>query len=88
VTRGIPPPRQPRAVPVRHPGERFVDHDAFDDTADEAQALSPGATVVHRRFGRGVVERVEWSASPSVLARFPGHGTKRILAEYLELDDV
>jgi DNA helicase-2/ATP-dependent DNA helicase PcrA len=88
VTRGIPPPRQLRAVPVRHPGERFVDHDAFDDTADEAQALSPGATVVHRRFGRGVVERVEWSASPSVLARFPGHGTKRILAEYLELDDV
>jgi len=42
--------------------------------------------VRHQRYGRGVVERVEMGAAPMVVARFGVHGTRRILAAYLELE--
>jgi hypothetical protein len=32
------------------------------------------------------VERVEMGAAPMVVARFGVHGTRRILAQYLELE--
>jgi ATP-dependent DNA helicase UvrD/PcrA len=69
------------------PGERIVDRGAFDDVScDEPErAVHPGDRVVHKRFGQGVVERVEVGSTPTIVARFPGYGTKRVLAAYLEL---
>ena len=67
------------------PGERVVDHDAFDDLPDDEQALRPGARVHHRRFGAGVIEEVEGGAIPTVVIRFPSVGTKRIRADFLDL---
>jgi len=64
-----------------------LDSEAFDDTSSEhAPGVRPGDRVRHARFGRGVVESVEQSGSePTVVARFPGHGTRRIRASFLEL---
>ncbi|HMR80052.1 MAG TPA: 3'-5' exonuclease, partial [Polyangiaceae bacterium] len=67
------------------PGERVVDHDAFDDLPDDEQALRPGARVHHRRFGAGVIEEVEGGTIPTVVIRFPSVGTKRIRADFLDL---
>ncbi|MBX3125387.1 MAG: UvrD-helicase domain-containing protein [Polyangiaceae bacterium] len=75
-----PPPRREFT-----PGERIIDHSVFDDVASENHsALRPGSHVLHRRFGRGTVLQVEAGAAPTVLASFPGIGTKRIRAEFLE----
>ena len=73
--------------PPRTPGERYVDRDAFDDLPpdEDAVMVRPGDEVVHRRFGKGVVERVEEGAAPTIVARFPGFGSRKILAQYLEL---
>ncbi len=72
------------------PGQRVIDHDVFDDVpADDEDGevvVRPGDRVRHSKFGRGVVERVEAGAAPSVVARFPGHGTKRILAQFLDFE--
>ncbi len=80
------------------PGERVVDHDAFDDVAShdepedvrtshqEEVVVRPGTRVRHKKFGKGVVERVEGGSPPSVVARFPGYGSKRILAQFLEFE--
>ncbi len=74
------------ARPALAPGERLVDHDAFDDIpSDEpGRVVHPGDPVFHKRFGQGVVERVETGVKPTVVARFPGFGTRRILAQFLE----
>ncbi|MEB2312641.1 MAG: UvrD-helicase domain-containing protein [Sorangiineae bacterium] len=67
------------------PGTRVVDRDAFDDLppGEPGVVLRAGDRVQHQRFGEGVVESVEGGASPTVVARFPGFGTRRIKAEYL-----
>ena len=73
--------------PSLAPGTRVVErdeHSSYDD--DEGTGIRPGTRVRHQRYGRGVVERVEMGASPMVVARFGVHGTRRILAAYLELD--
>jgi DNA helicase II / ATP-dependent DNA helicase PcrA len=85
--RQAPPSAPPQPMP--QPGERVIDREAFDDIVDQddaspnrsARPLRPGTPVQHKRFGRGVIERIE---APSVLVRFPGYGTRRILAEYLQ----
>ncbi len=75
--------RKPEPAPMR-PGERMVDHSAFDDIPGDENALRPGARVHHRRFGSGVVEEVEGGATPTVVIRFPDGETKRIRADFLE----
>ena len=79
------PPRS-ASKPRPRPGERVVDRDAFDDIPPDMDGvvLRPGDRVRHRRFGQGIVESVETGGTPTVVARFPGVGSKRILAEYLE----
>jgi DNA helicase II / ATP-dependent DNA helicase PcrA len=76
-----------RETPRLRPGERIVDSDAFDDVgSDEGSGVRPGDRVRHARFGRGIVESVEQSGSePTIVARFPGYGTRRIRAGFLEL---
>ena len=36
------------------------------------------------RFGEGIVEQVVLGAAPAVVARFPGYGVKKVLANYLQ----
>jgi DNA helicase-2/ATP-dependent DNA helicase PcrA len=75
-----------RSEPMPLPSERrVVDREAFDDLADESSGreIRPGHRVFHRRFGQGTIEEVEPGAT-SVVARFPGYGTRRILTQFLE----
>lgn len=65
------------------PPDEFSDP-VYDDR--EAVVVRPGQRVRHKKFGRGVVERVESGAKPTVVARFAGYGPKRIVAEYLEFE--
>ncbi|HSC87219.1 MAG TPA: UvrD-helicase domain-containing protein [Polyangiaceae bacterium] len=78
------------------PGDRFVEREAdggdehvqesYDDGGREAIVVRPGQKVTHKKFGRGVVERVEGGSTPTIVARFPGYGPKRIVAQFLEFD--
>ena len=78
-------------LPSRKPemsDERIVDYDAFDDIGHDdeysaAQQLRRGARVSHRRFGQGTVESVISGDTPMVVARFPGYGTRKVLARFL-----
>jgi len=74
------PPNAPNAI------GRYVDHDFFDDRANEAAAipLRRGARVKHKRFGEGQVLSVASVGEPAVVAFFPGWGEKKILARFLE----
>jgi DNA helicase-2/ATP-dependent DNA helicase PcrA len=70
----------------RKPGERYVDREAFDDTAPHDATgleLYRGARVRHARFGEGEVRRVEHATELMVVAFFPGWGEKKILARFL-----
>jgi len=69
------------------PGERFIDKEDGEPGHDadiEAVTVRPGQRVRHVRFGQGIVEGVESGAKPTVIVRFPGYGTRRIVAEYLD----
>jgi DNA helicase-2/ATP-dependent DNA helicase PcrA len=68
---------------VLAPGTRIVERDE-EPPSDDESGLQPGDHVRHRRYGRGVVERVEGGAAPVVVARFGPHGSRRILSSYLE----
>ena len=79
----------PRPAP-RAPQGRTVDYTAFGDIALEGTPaghgmLKRGARVFHRRFGNGVVEQCE--GNDKVVARFKGFGPKKVLLEYLTLQD-
>lgn len=68
------------------PGETFVDRNAFDDMTHDDSSLrfSPGQLVFHGRFGKGRVERVETGGEAvAVVAKFPGFGSRKILAKFL-----
>jgi DNA helicase-2/ATP-dependent DNA helicase PcrA len=76
-----PPPRSPVNA-----GERYIDREAFDDTAHDDSGtpeLHRGSRVRHARFGEGEVRRVEHAAELMVVAFFPGWGEKKILARFL-----
>jgi DNA helicase-2/ATP-dependent DNA helicase PcrA len=77
---------QARATPVPDPGERYVDHEFFDDHTDDVTAmrLRRGARVKHDRFGEGQVVKVVSVGEPAVVAFFPGWGEKKILARFLK----
>ena len=67
-------------------GETVVDRSAFDDLryVEASPSFRAGQMVEHARFGRGRVERVEFGgASPAVIAKFPGFGSRKILAKFL-----
>jgi len=63
-----------------------VDQSAFDDLAygEKSVTFRPGQLVYHGRFGKGRVERVESGGeSLAVVAKFPGFGSRKILAKFL-----
>jgi len=88
----MPPTRPviaPPTRPVLAPGTRVVERDeeaSYDDEASygDQSVLRPGDRVRHRRYGRGVVEKVEGGTPPIVVARFGPHGSRRIVSSYLE----
>lgn len=97
VDRTIDPP-EPAVRPWKHPqasaqpsapdpGDRYVDHDFFDDRVDDVteMPLRRGSRVVHARFGEGEVLRLVSGGEPAVVAFFPGRGEKKILARFLKL---
>jgi len=75
-------------APVKAPGERVIDYDAFDDVGSDEPGFSvrPGARVFHKRFGKGVVKSVEAGAPPTVVAHFPGFGARKVRADYLSFE--
>lgn len=77
-------PVKAQAAPTPEEGS-VVDYEAFDDLQGEIN-VRRGSRVVHKRFGRGIVESVEAGASPRVTARFPGYGSKKVLAEFLSIE--
>jgi DNA helicase-2/ATP-dependent DNA helicase PcrA len=68
------------------PGERYVDHEFFDDHSSDVHEapLRRGSRVLHARFGEGEVRRIESVGEPAVVAFFPGWGEKKILARFLK----
>jgi DNA helicase-2/ATP-dependent DNA helicase PcrA len=86
------PPTRPVTVaaygaarPPLAPGTRVVERDEEPPPDDEGGVeLRPGDRVRHRRYGRGVVEKVEGGTPPIVVARFGPHGSRRIVSSYLE----
>jgi DNA helicase-2/ATP-dependent DNA helicase PcrA len=77
---------QASSVGAPDPGERYVDHDFFDDRTAEVTSmrLRRGARVSHDRFGEGEVLKVVSMGEPAVVAFFPGWGEKKILARFLK----
>lgn len=73
---------------LRHGGGRRVEYDAIDPLPSDEPGvvLRPGDTVRHRRFGAGVVQSVDCGVAPSVTAKFPGFGVRKVLAEYLQFE--
>lgn len=84
--------RAARHIEVARPHQEMVDEmpndDFFQESYDDADPVivRPGQKVRHKKFGRGIVERVEAGDKPTVVARFPGYGPKRIIAEFLEFE--
>src|SRR5450755_1801859 len=79
------PYQSPRAVslPV---GTRVVEREAEDSQVGEGVEVRPGSRVRHKKFGEGVVERVDFGSAPTVVAKFKEHGTRRISAKFLEYE--
>ncbi|MDP9001362.1 MAG: UvrD-helicase domain-containing protein [Myxococcota bacterium] len=82
--------RHPQAAAQHNssrPGDRYVDHDFFDDRPADVTALplTRGARVKHDRFGEGKVLDIVSVGEPAVVAFFPGWGQKKILARFLKL---
>jgi DNA helicase-2/ATP-dependent DNA helicase PcrA len=80
------PARAPAVAQSAPPGDRYVDHEFFDDRPDEVaeSPLRRGARVTHDRFGEGRVVTVDRAGEPAVVAFFPGWGEKKILARFLK----
>jgi len=80
--------QQSKQVPALAPGERMVDYDAFDDSpgSEPGVVVRPGSHVFHKRFGKGVVRSVEAGAPPTIVAHFPGFGSRKVRADYLSFE--
>ena len=72
---GDVPPRSLRAD-TAHPGAREVVTEG---------GLRRGMRVYHRRFGSGVVEECE--GPDKVVARFKGFGSKKVMQEFLTIEE-
>jgi hypothetical protein len=83
-------PPSARRVEPRTEGANgaIVDYEAFDDLVHDDEVGSGeeprrGDKVFHQRYGRGVVERVELGEPVKITAKFPGYGSRKVLAQYL-----
>jgi len=68
----------------RHdPSDSYVDYSEGSDLSD-LEGLRRGVQVRHPKFGVGEVTEVMQGSPPRVSVRFPGWGTRKIIASYLE----
>ena len=75
-----PAPRDERRY---EPDESYVDYSEGSDLSD-LEGLRRGMQVRHPKFGVGEVKEVAPGSPPRVSVRFPGWGTRKIIASYLE----
>jgi DNA helicase-2/ATP-dependent DNA helicase PcrA len=69
--------------PSRDPTDSYVDYSEGSDLSD-LEGLRRGAQVRHPKFGVGEVTEVMQGSPPRVSVHFPGWGTRKIIASYLE----
>jgi len=80
-----------RPAPAARAGarERVIDTSAFGDLpradAVTTAGLRRGTRVYHRRFGSGIVEECE--GPDKVVARFKGFGSKKVMQEFLTIEE-
>jgi len=65
------------------PSESYVDYSEGSDLSD-LEGLRRGTQVRHPKFGVGEVREVMQGSPPRVSVNFPGWGTRKIIASYLE----
>ena len=72
--------------PRRDPTDSYVDYSEGSDLSDlsDLEGLRRGVQVRHPKFGVGEVTEVMQGSPPRVLVHFPGWGTRKIIASYLE----
>jgi len=70
-------------APRRDPSDSYVDYNEGSDLSD-LEGLRRGVQVRHPKFGVGEVTEVMQGSPPRVSVRFPGWGTRKIIASYLE----
>ena len=78
-------PSRPAPREERHyePDQSYVDYSEGSDLS-ELEGLRRGMQVRHPKFGVGEVKEVTPGSPPRVSVRFPGWGTRKIIASYLE----
>jgi DNA helicase-2/ATP-dependent DNA helicase PcrA len=69
--------------PRRDTNDSYVDYSEGSDLSD-LEGLRRGVQVRHPKFGVGEVTEVMQGSPPRVSVRFPGWGTRKIIASYLE----
>lgn len=74
---------QPAQEPDGEPPDSYVDYSEGSDLSD-IDGLRRGMQVRHPKFGIGEVREVMQGSPPRVAVRFPGWGTRKIIASYLE----
>ena len=72
-------PEEPRYEPA----DSYVDYSEGSDLS-ALEGLRRGTQVRHPKFGVGEVREVVQGSPPRVSVRFPGWGTRKIIASYLE----
>ena len=79
-----PSPARESPGGARHdvPAESYIDYGEGD--LDDIEGLRRGMQVRHPKFGVGEVREVVQGSPPRVSVRFPGWGTRKIIASYLE----
>jgi len=78
-----PGPGSSAEAPRRESSESYVDYSEGSDLI-EVEGLRRGTEVRHPKFGVGEVQEVMQGSPPRVSVRFPGWGTRKIIASYLE----
>jgi DNA helicase-2/ATP-dependent DNA helicase PcrA len=78
-------PSRPSAqeTPQRDPTDSYIDYNEGSDLSD-LEGLRRGVQVRHPKFGVGEVTEVMQGSPPRVSVHFPGWGTRKIIASYLE----
>jgi DNA helicase-2/ATP-dependent DNA helicase PcrA len=78
-------PSRPSAqeTPRRDPTDSYIDYNEGSDLSD-VEGLRRGVQVRHPKFGVGEVTEVMQGSPPRVSVHFPGWGTRKIIASYLE----
>ena len=73
----------PQEMPQRDPSDSYIDYNEGSDLSD-LEGLRRGVQVRHPKFGVGEVTEVMQGSPPRVSVHFPGWGTRKIIASYLE----